>query len=324
VIMTDQVSNDLRTPISRRDLETLIDTLEVRFVALTECVVSPGYSLRLDSHAEPGIHYNLTGRGRALLGDGPPIALAPHTMLIVPPFRPLTLQPVPIDEPLPALRAVDGRLQKDGSQEICRVTAGTGDPEIILICGFFHASYGSTTELFATLSAPIVEQFRMADHIDQTLRAALDELVAQEVGAHAMSASLLKQVLVKLLRRSLVSAEIWQERFAMLQDAQIARALAEMTAQPGGPHTVASLARSAGVSRSLFVARFAELMGRPPMSVLRDLRMRQAAQQLTASDCKIEQIASEAGYKSRSSFVRAFRRAFSSDPSEFRALARNR
>jgi AraC-like DNA-binding protein len=318
------VSNDLRAPISRRDLETLIDTLEVRFVALTECVVSPGYSLQLDGHVESGIHYNLTGRGRALLGDGPPIALAPHTMLIVPPLRPLTLQPVPIEEPLPVLRLVDGRLQKTGNKEIHRVTAGTGDPEIVLICGFFHAAYGSMTELFATLSAPIVEQFRATDHIDQRLRSAMDELVAQEVGAHAMSASLLKQVLVKLLRRSLASAEIWRERFLMLQDAQIARALAAMTAQPGDPHTVGSLARCAGLSRSVFVARFVELMGRPPVSVLRDLRMRQAAQQLTASDCKIEQIADEAGYKSRSSFVRAFRRAFASDPSEFRALARKR
>jgi AraC-like DNA-binding protein len=59
-------------------------------------------------------------------------------------------------------------------------------------------------------------------------------------------------------------------------------------------------------------------MGRPPMTVLRDLRMRQAADQLTSGALTLDHIAGHAGYDSRSSFVRAFRKAYGNDPTEYR------
>jgi hypothetical protein len=49
--------------------------------------------------------------------------------------------------------------------------------------------------------------------LDTRLEMALKELVAQEVGAKAMSAALLKQVIVALMRRSLSSLNLWVERF---------------------------------------------------------------------------------------------------------------
>jgi AraC family transcriptional regulator, activator of mtrCDE len=139
-----------------------------------------------------------------------------------------------------------------------------------------------------------------------------------------MTATLLKQVLVMLLRRSLTSMSSWVERFAPLRDREIARAFSEMTAEPGRAHTVQSLARRAGLSRSTFMARFVATIGRPPMVVLRDLRMRQAARQLTTSNDSVEEIASNAGYESRSSFARAFQKVFATDPSEYRTLHRRR
>lgn len=54
------------------------------------------------------------------------------------------------------------------------------------------------------------------------------------------------------------------------------------------------------------------------MTVLRDLRMRQAAEQLTSSAVTVEEIIRHAGYASRSSFVRAFRKAYGVDPSSYR------
>ena len=72
------------------------------------------------------------------------------------------------------------------------------------------------------------------------------------------------------------------------------------------------------MSRSTFVQRFTDLVGRPPMTVLRHLRMRQAAHQLTSGTLTLDQIADHAGYDSRSSFVRAFRKAYGRDPTEYR------
>ena len=70
--------------ISRTDLDNLMSTLEVSFVKLAECLVSPGWRLVLSQTDAPGIHYCLSGTGRMVIGDHPPIDLVPHTLIIAP------------------------------------------------------------------------------------------------------------------------------------------------------------------------------------------------------------------------------------------------
>lgn len=299
-------------------LESLIDALDVRFVGLSECLVSPGYRLVIRGHDAPGIHYNLAGKGRIFIGDDPPVELRPHTLIIVPPKRPFTIEVDSTRGTRTPLKSVDGAshmIVKDG---VRRYVAGPGAPQIVLICGFFHASYGRSTELFATLASPIVEQFDATHQLDAKLKAAMVELIAQEVGFNAVSSALLKQIIITLLRRSLTSLDLWVERFAIWRDPQIARALSGMAANPGAPHTVTSLAARASLSRSAFMARFVALVGNTPMAVLRDLRMRQAARQLRLNDSTVQEIALSAGYKSSIGFSRAFRKAFGFDPSDYR------
>jgi len=69
------------------------------------------------------------------------------------------------------------------------------------------------------------------------------------------------------------------------------------------------------LSRSAFMARFSEIFGRSPMVVLRDLRMRQAAIDMTTTTMTVDVIARNAGYESRSSFVRSFRHTYGHHPS---------
>jgi AraC family transcriptional activator of mtrCDE len=284
-------------------------------VALTECVVCSGYGLDVDGVDAPGLHYNLVGHGTLRFGAQPPIRLAPHTLIVVPRKSAFCIE---ADHTTP-LSVVDARLQTDQPGPIRRFVAGSGEPQVILICGFFHATYGSSVDLFEPLRSPIVEQFDESDRLDQMLKAAMAELVAQEVGSAAMSEALLKQVIVALVRRSLSSASLWVERFAMLRDPQIARAFSIMAADPGDSHTVHRLARSVGLSRSSFMARFTEVTGQTPMRILRGLRMRLAAQQLKNTNLSVEEIVRSVGYESRSSFVRAFRQAYGRDPSDYRA-----
>ncbi|RAZ88833.1 hypothetical protein DPM33_20555 [Mesorhizobium hawassense] len=60
---------------------------------------------------------------------------------------------------------------------------------------------------------------------------------------------------------------------------------------------------------------------RIPMSLLRRVRMRHAADLLAANALSIDQVAFSAGYQSRSSFSRTFRRYYGCDLSEYRARA---
>jgi AraC-like DNA-binding protein len=325
-MMTSHSADDSRpvAPLAAADLDRLIDTLMVQFVWLAECLVGEGYRLDMGDIDAPAIHYNLAGTGRLIVADREPIELKPHTLVVVPASSPFRIEVSSRQHQHGALKRVDGRAQASLRGGVHRVVAKDADPVVILICGFFHASYGSSADLFGGLAAPIIEQFDERDQIDEKLKVALMELVTQEIGSGAMSAALLKQVIVALLRRSLRSLDLWVERFAMLGDPQIARAFAEMVANPGARHSLQSLARTAILSRSAFMARFTNVLGRSPMIVLRDLRMRQAAEQLWSSALSVDEIGRHAGYASRSSFVRAFRKAYGYDPSSYRRSAARR
>ncbi len=305
--------------VSRSGLEQLFSTLEVNVLRLTECVVSPGFALALMPNELPGIHYSLAGTGRLVIGNEPAIDLPPHTLFVTPPRKPFRIEVEGARGGRAALRTIESQHLNLPSGESRRVVAGEGDPRALLICGYFRALYGSSIDLFSTMISPIVEPFNADERLDDKLKAALGELVSQEIGSGAMSAALMKQVLVTLLRRSLRSTELWAERFALLSDPNIARAFAEMVAKPGLAHSVEALARIAGLSRSAFMGRFSDNFGEPPMLVLRQIRMRHAAALLEAGRLSIDQIASAAGYSNRSSFFRVFKSTFGSDPSNYRA-----
>jgi AraC-like DNA-binding protein len=312
--------SDIRplVPIAAAELDRLLDALMVEFVRLSECLVGEGYRLELGGIDAPGLHYNLSGAGRLIVDNREPISLQPHTLVVLPAHTLFRIEVPSRRDPRGAWKTVNGRSMPSEPGAVRRYNANDGEPVIVLICGYFHASYGAATDLFGTLKGPIVEQFEEGDQIDETLKTARMELVAHQVGFGAMSAALLKQVIVALLRRSLRSMDLWVERFSLLSDPQIARAFADMVAHPGARHSVNSLARIAFLSRSAFVARFSRVVGRSPMLILRDLRMRQAAEHLNSTTMTIDEIARHAGYVSRSSFVRAFRKAHGCDPTSYR------
>lgn len=304
---------------TRAELDELVSTLDVGMVKLAECIVSKGYKLTLGSVDFPGIHYNLAGQGRMLVGDHPPVELKPHTLVILPKRSPFSIEVRGDSHPLTVCKTFDSNALNAPPAEFHRLVAGDNDPTpLTLICGYFRVSYGISIDLFSTLANPIVEQFDASDQLDQKLKTALDELVAQEVGMGVMTTSLLKQVMIALVRRSLSSPSQWIERFAMWGDPQIARAFGIMAANPTAPHTVQSLSQKVGLSRTVFMNRFAATFGVSPIAVLRQLRMRRAATLLQSNHATIDQVAYNTGYASRSSFVRAFRKLYGCDPSEYR------
>jgi len=305
---------------SRPDLGILMAMLEVDVISLTECSVSRNRQLSFPASEAAGIHYNLEGIGQMFVGTGPAIPLTPHTLVITPPKQPFRIDAAPgaaARTEMVEARWKSGDLSETGK----RISAGNGDPGVNMICGYFHASYGASIDLFATLASPIVERFDATDQLGYRLEAALTELVDRQVGMEAMATALLKQVLITLLRRSLNSGDLRLKQFSILSDPQVTRAFARMAADPGALHSVTTLSEIAGLSRSAFMARFASAVGCSPMAALRQLRMRKASNLLTANVLSIEQIAHAIGYESRSSFSRAFRRAFGNDPAEYRALA---
>lgn len=311
---------DPNARISPEVIEALISELEVQFVWLSYCLVSPGFRLEMGDFDYPGIHYNISGRGRMLIVGREPIDLEPHTLIVVPnnsAFKIEVADEVRNEEELKTINWQEVIKKKCDIYEFVAGNAQTA--EVNLVCGFFKASYGQTTDLFTGLQSPIIEQFSTADRLGDRLSAAVLEFLGREIGSDAISGMLLKQVIILLLRRSLVSVDLWLERFAILRDARIAKVFAAMTADPGGPHTIKSLADIACMSRSSFMSTFTSILGKSPMATLRDLRMRHATRLLKQSHLSIDQVSQGSGYDSKTSFNRVFRQVYGKYPNEYRA-----
>lgn len=104
---------------------------------------------------------------------------------------------------------------------------------------------------------------------------------------------------------------------AML-DPDIGPALGLIHSQPGKAWTVASLADAVAMSRSSFAARFATLVGEPPLRYLLNFRMAKATQLLGARQEVIKKVAESVGYDSEAAFSKAFKRVYGVSPGIYR------
>jgi len=104
---------------------------------------------------------------------------------------------------------------------------------------------------------------------------------------------------------------------AGLADPQIAACLHALHQDPSRDWSVATLAKAAGASRSVFAQRFCKVVGMPPMQYL--LRWRMAlAKEMIGQGISISEIAFTCGYQSVSGFSVAFARHVGCPPSHLR------
>jgi len=109
---------------------------------------------------------------------------------------------------------------------------------------------------------------------------------------------------------------------AGLRDPYVAPALAAMHQDLSLPWTVASLARTAGLSRAAFAAPFTDRVGEPVMRYLLSLRMQRARTLLRSPDLALAAIATQIGYQSDVAFSAALKRETGSAPGKYRAAGR--
>jgi AraC-like DNA-binding protein len=106
-----------------------------------------------------------------------------------------------------------------------------------------------------------------------------------------------------------------------LGDTNIARALGAMHGDFGRRWTLPAIAQVAGLSRAAFAARFALLVGLPPMQYLMQLRLRKAMLMLAKDRTSLARIAEAVGYGSEAAFANAFKRSTGQSPGAYRRRA---
>lgn len=105
---------------------------------------------------------------------------------------------------------------------------------------------------------------------------------------------------------------------AGLGDVHISCALASMHREPGRHWTLPTLARVAGLSRSVFAERFFARVGQTPKRYLRSWRMHLAREALAEGRIGVATLAHKLGYLSEAAFRKAFQEATGQPPLKFR------
>jgi AraC family transcriptional regulator len=107
-----------------------------------------------------------------------------------------------------------------------------------------------------------------------------------------------------------------------LDHVRLRRVLDYISANIDDDITLADLARVAGLSQFHFARKFTLAMGMSPKRYLSRMRLDQSMAELATGRLPLAQIALNAGFSSQASFTRAFRRATSITPQEYRRQRR--
>jgi AraC-like DNA-binding protein len=283
---------------------------------------------RVDCRAPWGIRqpqrehamFYLLARGAARLDvDGEaPVALSTGDVVFLPNGTPHTLRDSAETVPVHVCGEAGGG---DGRPR----HLGDDGAASSFVAGFFDLGMGRHTALLGTL--PRVVALSAKDGAAGPWVAATVALIVAESAAPGPAGTLVMQRLadvlfVQALRSLLSHGDCAKVPLSALSDPHVGRALGVMHAKVADPWTVESLATEVGLSRSGFAARFAALVGEPPLQYLTRWRMARAAELLRDTNESMAEIATTVGYDSVPSFNKAYKRWQGTSPGAFRRRAR--
>ncbi|WP_216896071.1 AraC family transcriptional regulator [Nocardia alni] len=221
----------------------------------------------------------------------------------------------------PRIRPMDGEaLLADSPDNTITIRSGTEDP-VRLVGGNFLLD-AANSSLVLDL-APDLVHLRGTDGIGRIahlLDLISDEAAADRPGGDFVLTRLVEIMLVEALRgRPTGLGAPRRGLLSGLSDPPIAAALRAVHGDVRRAWTVADLAATAHLSRSVFAARFADRVGATPMSYLLEWRMALAKDALGKGDRTIDEVAHSVGYGSASAFSTAFHRVTGFPPGRYAA-----
>lgn len=145
-----------------------------------------------------------------------------------------------------------------------------------------------------------------------------EEVELRRPGYITVARRLIEVLIIEVLRTKVDDDEVGAGLLNALGDRGISAALTAMHHEVGRDWSVSELAGLAGMSRSLFAARFAALVGVAPHRYLVRSRLQHAAQLLRSRDSTVLGVSARVGYRSESSFSRVFTREMGVPPATYR------
>jgi AraC-like DNA-binding protein len=296
--------------------ERLLVLLDVQLHAFAVCEVSHASGLRLAGTDAVVVHYILAGAGVLVMADGTRFEFGPDTLIVLPPGSSHDLL-----EPSGTPTLVRGKdVAAPWGDGMIRFSTGGPEAAILSACGTISAD-GGGLDLFGNLREPVCEDLSDNQVVRSAFGQMLTELQGPRFGSRPLTDALMKQCLILALRNQIERGETRLLPVLGLQDPRLMPALLAMIEDPAREHSLEQLAKACGMSRSLFTGRFAEALGRPPMDLLKQIRLHRAAGLLRSTKLPMQMVAIAVGYTSRSYFSQAFKAAYGAGPKTFRDKA---
>jgi AraC-like DNA-binding protein len=272
--------------------------------------------------AEHVMEYHVLTEGRCWGGllDGEPLRLEAGDVIVFPHGDPHAMSSAPGMRAEPDMSVV---LPPDDRLPFVFGGGGGGPERARLICGFLGCDRRPFNPLLSALPRVIHLSSREGPDpgwLDRFVALVRREVAERRAGGRDMLSRLAEIMFVEVVRRFLDHGPArgtgW---LAGLTDRHLCRALAAIHERPAHPWTLEELAREAGLSRSAFAERFADVLGMPPIQYLARWRMQAAASMLAGGSESVGAVALRIGYESEAAFSRAFKRVVGVAPSAWRA-----
>lgn len=250
----------------------------------------------LDATGATGTIFHLVGRGQAWLhqeGEREPLVVRGGDLVMFP-------------------RADWHQLSGTPRREPGRRAGSTGEgPFTTVLCARADFETAGTNPVLEALPPVILvrsEDRSTSAELHALARLMLVEYEAGGAGRQGVLDRLAEAMFVLVLRHHMTSTPELKGFLGALKDERVARALASLHRRPGESWRVETLAREAGMSRTVFAERFTALLGRTPMQYLAAWRMHLADDMLRTRRASVAQVAEQLGYQTETAFRRAFKR----------------
>lgn len=299
-------------------LADALDCLALRSWIPGQFELRAPWGLRMATHV--GWFYVVVERGGQceMCAAGTRLDLTPGDLLVVGPGHEHCLRDRPDSPPTPIQHVLERR---HFTQRVPLVHGGGGDVTR-LFCGCFLLGGVETSPLRTGLPEVLHvpgRQQRPVPYVQHILGLLDLEAAESDPDTPILMDRLVRILLRKALQSCLRDPSTGRSRWLRaIADPEIGRTLALMHAQPATPWTVASLADRVAMARSSFAARFAELVGQPPLQYLTQWRIQKACALLRSTQAELKQVAAEVGYESPAAFSKAFTRWTGISPGAYR------
>jgi AraC-like DNA-binding protein len=190
-----------------------------------------------------------------------------------------------------------------------------------LVCGYFGFEPAASHPVLESLPEPLIlcgAQTQQHHWLSTVIELITQEAGSNQLGASALVDRLSEVLFIQILRTYVAIAPDRTSCLTALGDAYIGQAIQALHQHPARRWTVATLARTVGLSRSSFAARFTQLMGMPPLHYLTRWRIELAKGALDMSPESVSHIADQVGYRSEAAFITVFKRYVGYTPSAYR------